>query len=210
MDVLGFAFLKATAMLLFLFTVGKWLINPWFNLVAKQRSRELFVMNVLMVTLLLAFATKLAGLSYALGAFIAGMLISETHYRYQVESDISPFRDILLGLFFISVGMLLDLNQISQHIGAILLVLLAFILIKATIVASVVRLVKYEAGVAIRTGVILAQAGEFSFVILALGVEQHLIAGDDLQIILAAALLSMVVALLFNSIQWPHRKARRA
>jgi len=208
MDVLGFAFLKATAMLLFLFTVGKWLINPWFNLVAKQRSRELFVMNVLMVTLLLAFATKLAGLSYALGAFIAGMLISETHYRYQVESDISPFRDILLGLFFISVGMLLDLNQISQHIGAIVLVLLAFIIVKATIVAGVVRLVKYEAGVAIRTGIILAQAGEFSFVILALGVEQHLIAGNDLQIVLAAALLSMVVAPFL--IQYNGRIARRA
>jgi CPA2 family monovalent cation:H+ antiporter-2 len=88
-DVLGFALLKAAAMLLFLFTVGKWLINPWFNIVAGQRSRELFVMNVLMVTLLLAFATKSAGLSYALGAFIAGMLISETKFRYQVESDIS-------------------------------------------------------------------------------------------------------------------------
>ena len=107
-DVLGLAMLKAAAMLLFLFTIGKWLINPWFNLVASQRSRELFVMNVLMITLLLAFATKLAGLSYALGAFIAGMLISETKFRYQVESDISPFRDILLGLFFISIGMLLN------------------------------------------------------------------------------------------------------
>ncbi len=208
MNVLGFAFLKAAAMLLFLFTVGKWLINPWFNLVAKQRSRELFVMNVLMVTLLLAFATKLAGLSYALGAFIAGMLISETHYRYQVESDISPFRDILLGLFFISVGMLLDLTQIYQHIGAVLLVLTAFVTIKAFIVACVVRLVKYESGVAIRTGIILAQAGEFSFVILALGVEQHLIAGDDLQIVLAAALLSMVVAPFL--IQYNGRIARRA
>ena len=84
-DVLGLAMLKAAGMLLFLFTIGKWLINPWFNLVAGQRSRELFVMNVLMVTLLLAYATKLAGLSYALGAFIAGMLISETKFRYQVE-----------------------------------------------------------------------------------------------------------------------------
>ena len=106
LDVLGMAMLKAAAMLLFLFTVGKWLINPWFNLVASQRSRELFVMNVLMVTLLLAYVTKLAGLSYALGAFIAGMLISETKFRYQVESDISPFRDILLGLFFISICLL--------------------------------------------------------------------------------------------------------
>jgi CPA2 family monovalent cation:H+ antiporter-2 len=151
-------------------------------------------MNVLMVTLLLAFATKSAGLSYALGAFIAGMLISETKFRYQVESDIAPFRDILLGLFFISVGMLLNLQQIAANLGLVLLILLAFVLLKAAIVSLVIRLMQYEAGVAIRTGLILAQAGEFSFVILALGVEQHLISGPALQIVLAAALLSMVLA----------------
>ena len=145
-DVLGFALLKAAAMLLFLFTVGKWLINPWFNIVAGQRSRELFVMNVLMVTLLLAFATKSAGLSYALGAFIAGMLISETKFRYQVESDISPFRDILLGLFFISVGMLLNLEQIFNQLGLVLLILVAFIIFKAAIVTLVIRLMQYETG----------------------------------------------------------------
>ena len=207
MDVLGLAMLKAAAMLLFLFTIGKWLINPWFNLVASQRSRELFVMNVLMVTLLLAFATKMAGLSYALGAFIAGMLISETKYRYQVESDISPFRDILLGLFFISVGMLLNIQQIVNNIGLVLLILVAFIFFKAAIVAMVVRFVKYEAGVAIRTGVILAQAGEFSFVILALGAEQKLISGQALQLVLAASLLSMVLAPIL--IQYNGRIARK-
>ena len=206
-DVLGFALLKAAAMLLFLFTVGKWLINPWFNIVAGQRSRELFVMNVLMVTLLLAFATKSAGLSYALGAFIAGMLISETKFRYQVESDISPFRDILLGLFFISVGMLLNLEQIFNQLGLVLLILVAFIIFKAAIVTLVIRLMQYETGVAIRTGLILAQAGEFSFVILALGVEQQLISGPALQLILAASLLSMVIAPFL--IQYNGRIARR-
>ncbi|MDI1363079.1 monovalent cation:proton antiporter-2 (CPA2) family protein [Methylotenera sp.] len=206
-DVLGLAMLKAAGMLLFLFTIGKWLINPWFNLVAGQRSRELFVMNVLMVTLLLAYATKLAGLSYALGAFIAGMLISETKFRYQVESDISAFRDIFLGLFFISVGMLLDVQQIVNNIGAILLVLIALVLFKAAIVTLVVRMVKYESGVAIRTGLILAQAGEFSFVILALGVEQKLVSGPALQVILAASLLSMVIAPFL--IQYNGRIARK-
>ncbi|MDP1659882.1 MAG: monovalent cation:proton antiporter-2 (CPA2) family protein [Methylotenera sp.] len=206
-DVLGMALLKAAAMLLFLFTIGKWIINPWFNIVAGQRSRELFVMNVLMITLLLAYATKLAGLSYALGAFIAGMLISETKFRYQVESDISPFRDILLGLLFISVGMLLNLQQIFSNIGLVLLILVAFILFKAAIVTLVVRMVKYETGVAIRTGLILAQAGEFSFVILALGVEQKLISGQALQLVLAAALLSMVIAPFL--IQYNGRIARR-
>lgn len=192
--VLGVAMLKAIAMLLLLFTVGKWLINPWFNIVAGQRSRELFVMNVLMVTLLLAFATSTAGLSYALGAFIAGMLISETKYRYQVESDISPFRDIMLGVFFISVGMLLNLQQIISNIGLILLTLAAFVVAKALIVAAIVKFSRYEAGVAVRTAIILAQAGEFSFVILALGAEHQLIAGQTLQVVLAASLLSMVIA----------------
>ncbi|MES2012260.1 MAG: monovalent cation:proton antiporter-2 (CPA2) family protein, partial [Pseudomonadota bacterium] len=206
-DVLGLAMLKAAAMLLFLFTIGKWLINPWFNLVAGQRSRELFVMNVLMVTLLLAYATKLAGLSYALGAFIAGMLISETKYRYQVESDISPFRDILLGLFFVSVGMLLNLQQVFSNIGLVLLILVAYLFFKFAVVALVVKFVKYETGVAIRTGLILAQAGEFSFVILALGVEQKLISGPALQLILAASLLSMVIAPFL--IQYNGRIARR-
>ncbi|HSI43193.1 MAG TPA: monovalent cation:proton antiporter-2 (CPA2) family protein [Methylotenera sp.] len=207
MDVLGMALLKAAGMLLFLFTLGKWLINPWFNLVASQRSRELFVMNVLMITLLLAYATKLAGLSYALGAFIAGMLISETRYRYQVESDISPFRDILLGLFFISMGMLLDYRQLLDNFPLVLLILAGFVLFKAAVVALVVRLVKYETGVAIRTGVILAQAGEFSFVILALGLEQKIISGQALQVVLAAALLSMVIAPFL--IQYNGRIARR-
>ena len=193
-DVLGIALLKAVAMLLLLFTIGKWVINPWFNWVASQRSRELFVMNVLMVTLLLAFATKMAGLSYALGAFIAGMLISETKFRYQVESDISPFRDILLGLFFISVGMLLNLEEIYDNVGLILQILLGFMLLKALVVAAVVRYFKYETGVAIRTAIILAQSGEFSFVILALGAEHQLISGQALQAVLAASLLSMVIA----------------
>jgi CPA2 family monovalent cation:H+ antiporter-2 len=135
------------------------------------------------------------------------MLISETKFRYQVESDISPFRDILLGLFFISIGMLLDVGQILPNIGWIILILVAFIFLKAFIVACVVKFVKYESGVAIRTGLILAQAGEFSFVILALGVEQKLVGGQALQVILAASLLSMVIAPFL--IQYNGRLARK-
>ena len=191
---LTLSFIKSAVLLFILFKFGKGIINFWFSLVAKQRSRELFVMNVLTVTLLLATVTKIAGLSYALGAFIAGMLISETRYRYQVESDIAPFRDILLGLFFISVGMLLDFNYLLQHIGLVLLLLAGFILFKAVVVAVLVRTFGFETGVGIRTGIVLAQAGEFSFVILALGLEQNLIGGNELQLMLAATLLSMVFA----------------
>ncbi len=191
---LGLSLIKSAVLLFVLFKFGKTIINYWFSLVAGQRSRELFVMNVLMVTLLLASATKIAGLSYALGAFIAGMLISETRYRYQVESDIASFRDILLGLFFISVGMLLDFHYLVNHIGLVLSLLVGFVLFKAVVIAALTRFFGFELGVGIRTGIILAQAGEFSFVILALGLEQKLIGGNELQLVLAASLISMVIA----------------
>jgi CPA2 family monovalent cation:H+ antiporter-2 len=192
--MLGISLVKAAVALSILLVFGKSLVNPWFNLVARQQSRELFVMNVLMVTLMLAYATRLAGLSYALGAFIAGMLISETRYRYQVESDIAPFRDILLGLFFVTVGMLLDVHVLIAQIGWVLLLLVAFVLAKAIVVTQLARAFKHESGVAIRTGVMLAQAGEFSFVILAQGAENGLLGGQVLQLVLAASLLSMVLA----------------
>jgi monovalent cation:H+ antiporter-2, CPA2 family len=204
---LGLSLLKSAVLLFVLFKFGRSIVNYWFGLVAGQRSRELFVMNVLMVTLLLAATTKLAGLSYALGAFIAGMLISETRYRYQVESDIAPFRDILLGLFFISVGMLLDFNYLVSNLGLVLALLVGFILFKAVVVAALTRLFGFESGVGIRTGIILAQAGEFSFVILALGLEQKLIGGNDLQLVLAASLISMVLAPFI--IQFNGRIARK-
>jgi len=191
---LGLSLLKAGVTLWILLVLGKKIVNPWFDLVARQRSRELFVMNVLMVTLVLAVFTKLAGLSYALGAFIAGMLISETRYRYQVESDIAPFRDILLGLFFVTIGMLLDVRALLADIGWVLLLLVLLMVLKAFIITQITRRFKHETGVAIRTGVMLAQAGEFSFVILAQGAEQNLIGGQSLQIILAASILSMALA----------------
>lgn len=205
--VLGLSFIKSAVLLFILFKFGKNIVNAWFELVAKQRSRELFVLNVLMVTLLLAFTTNYAGLSYALGAFIAGMLISETRYRYQVESDIAPFRDILLGLFFISVGMLLNVFQIWSQIGLVLALLIAFVMFKAVVIALLTRYFGFEMGVGIRTGIILAQAGEFSFVILSLGLQKNLIDGNALQLILAVSLLSMVIAPFI--IQYNGRIARR-
>jgi len=162
--------LKAIFLFSILFKFGRPLMNSWFAVVANQRSRELFIMNVLMVTLLFSFATEMAGLSYGIGAFMAGMLISETRYRYQVESDIAAFR------------------------GFVILITLGFILFKAFVIMLLARLFNYEIGVGIRTGLILAQAGEFSFVILALAREEHVIGTHAFQIILAASLLSMILA----------------
>lgn len=194
LDVLGLTLIKSSVLLFLLFRFGKNALNFWFELVAKQRSRELFVLNVLMVTLLMAAATNFVGLSYALGAFVAGMLISETKYRYQVESDIAPFRDILLGLFFISVGMLLDVSVLVDHVGLIVFLLIFFLLFKIGLIAFLTRFYGFEMGVGVRTGIILGQAGEFSFVVLALGLQTKLIDGNALQLVLSVAVLSMLVA----------------
>jgi monovalent cation:H+ antiporter-2, CPA2 family len=194
LDVLGLTLFKSSILLFLLFKFGKNILNFWFELVAKQRSRELFVLNVLMVTLLMAAATNFVGLSYALGAFVAGMLISETKYRYQVESDIAPFRDILLGLFFISVGMLLNVSVLVEHIGLIILLLILFLVFKIGLIALLTKFYGFEMGVGVRTGIILGQAGEFSFVVLALGLQTNLIDGDSLQLVLSVAVLSMLVA----------------
>lgn len=194
LDVLGLTLIKSSVLLFLLFRFGKNALNFWFELVAKQRSRELFVLNVLMVTLLMAAATNFVGLSYALGAFVAGMLISETKYRYQVESDIAPFRDILLGLFFISVGMLLDVSVLVDHVALIVFLLIFFLLFKIGLIAFLTRFYGFEMGVGVRTGIILGQAGEFSFVVLALGLQTKLIDGNALQLVLSVAVLSMLVA----------------
>ena len=195
-SLLWISLFKIVVLLFILFRVGQPVMNFWFGIVAKQKSRELFVLNVLMITLIFAYVTKLTGLSYALGAFLAGMLISETRYRYQVESDIASFRDILLGLFFISIGMMLNLDVLIEYYSTIFLIFFLYTIFKATVITFLARLFKYELGVGIRAGVILGQAGEFSFVILALGQEQGLISGDILQIILSVCLLSMLFASL--------------
>ena len=193
-EIISFSVIKILLLLFIIFKAGQPVMNFWFGIVAKNKSRELFVLNVLMITLIFAYVTKLAGLSYALGAFLAGMLISETRYRHQVESDITSFRNILLGLFFISVGMMLNLDILGNNFLLIIVLFLCLTLFKVALITLLTTLFKYELGVGIRTGVILSQAGEFSFVILALGQESGIISGDILQITLAVCLLSMLFA----------------
>ncbi|WP_028454545.1 monovalent cation:proton antiporter family protein [Chitinilyticum litopenaei] len=190
---LGFAGLTIAAVLLLLLKLGQQLMRPWFNLVARQHSSELFMLNVLLVTLGIAWITELAGLSLALGAFIAGMLISETEYRYQVEDDIRPFRDLLLGLFFVTVGMNLNLQLLLQEWWRILLLVLFLVPGKILIIAGVARLFGDTPGTALRTGFALGQGGEFAFVLLALAAGQQLIPTPFLQSALAAVIVSMLI-----------------
>jgi len=191
---LGLALLKAAVVLAALLVFGQRLLRPWFHLVARQKSPELFMLNVLLFTLGMAWFTELAGLSMALGAFVAGMLISETEYRYQVEEDIKPFRDVLLGLFFVTIGMLLDPGNVIAGFGWVVLLLLILLPFKATVVTLLARRYTREWGTAIRSGLGLAQAGEFGFVLLTLAGEVQLLPNEVMQNVLAAMLLSMLVA----------------
>jgi CPA2 family monovalent cation:H+ antiporter-2 len=191
---LGLAMLKAAIVLLILLVFGQRIMRRWFHIVASQKSSELFSLNVLFITLGLAYLTESAGLSLALGAFVAGMLISETEYRYQVEEDIKPFRDVLLGLFFVTIGMKLNLADVAADFGWILIALIALILFKVLLLALLARAFEGNMGVALRSAIGLAQAGEFGFVLLTLADEANLIHGEMLQITLAAMLLSMLTA----------------
>ncbi len=193
----GLIFIKVLILFTILFWLGKPILNFWFGIVAKQKSRELFVLNVLMITLIFSYLTNLTGLSYALGAFIAGMLISETRYRYQVESDIASFRDILLGLFFISIGMMLNISIFIDYLFIIIAIFTLYTFFKVILISVLTKIYSYEWGVGLRVGIILGQAGEFSFVVLSLGNDQGLLTGDLFQIILSTCLLSMVASPFF-------------
>lgn len=188
------AMLKAAALLIFLLRFGPRLMRAWFNMVARQRSHELFTLNVLLATLFFAWLTHKAGLSMELGAFVAGMLIAETEFRYQVEEDIKPFRDVLLGLFFVAIGMQLDLRVVIEAWPRVLLLLILPVAIKFLLVLAIVKASGAGTGTAIRSGIWLAQAGEFGFVLLAQAAGNQLIPDAVLQPILAAMLLSLLIS----------------
>ncbi|MGG7606327.1 cation:proton antiporter [Massilia sp. BKSP1R2A-1] len=191
---LGWALVKAAFVLALLLIFGQKLMRFWFTVVAKRRSQELFMLNLLLVTLGLAWITEQAGLSLALGAFVAGMLISETQYKHQVEEDIKPFRDVLLGLFFITVGMLLNLQLVLEQWWVVLALVIFPVLLKFAIIALLAKAFGSTDGVAMRTGLALAQAGEFGFVLLNLASGSKLIDPFLIQLVLASMVLSMLVA----------------
>ncbi len=191
---LGWAALKAAVVLALLLVFGQKLMRWWFTIVVKRRSQELFMLNLLLVTLGAAWITERAGLSLALGAFVAGMLISETEYKHQVEEDIKPFRDVLLGLFFITVGMLLNVQVVIENWWLVLVLLIMPVLLKFALIAGLAKAFGASDGVAMRTGLALAQAGEFGFVLLNVAGGMELVDPFVIQVVLASMVLSMLVA----------------
>ncbi len=194
MQTMAIALVKAAVLVTLLLVGGQRVMRWWFLTVARRKSQELFTLNLLFVTLALAWMTEAAGLSLALGAFIAGMLISETEFKHRVEEDIKPFRDVLLGLFFVTIGMLLNVRVVLDNFGWVMLALIVPVAFKFSLIFALARGFGATAGTAIRTALALATAGEFGFVLLGQAGGLGLIDELVLQVVLAAMLLSMLAA----------------
>ncbi|MGE0097502.1 MAG: cation:proton antiporter [Hydrogenophaga sp.] len=190
---LSWATLKAVLLLGLLLTGGQKLMRWWLTMVARRKSDELFMLNLLLITLGLAWLTEHAGLSLALGAFVAGMLISETEFKHQVETDIRPFHDVLLGLFFITIGMTLDWRLVLDRWPLVLLLFSVSVGFKLLLITGLTRALGATTGVALRTGLYLAQAGEFGLVLLTLAGQNNLVPPQLFNPILASMVISMLL-----------------
>ena len=186
------ALAKASLLVGVLLWGGQKVMRQWLRVVDRRDSEELFMLNILLVTLGLAWITDHAGLSMAMGAFMSGMLIAETEYKQRVEEDIRPFHDVLLGLFFITLGMKLDWEVLQLQWPWVLVLSLVPVIVKAVLIGVLAYVGGAPSGVAARTGIYLAQAGEFGFVLLTLGLGQHLIEPQWSNPVLASMVLSMV------------------
>ena len=190
---LGIALLKAGLAFGIVLIAGHFLLRPLFFVVAKHRSAELFTLTVLFVSLISAWTTKNLGLSMAFGVFLAGMVLGETQFRHQVESTIRPFRDVLLGLFFVSVGMLFDPAYLPDIWHIALASSIAMLILKLLIVMGIVRISGVDIQTSFRTGLMVAVGGEFGFALLAVGLEGNVIDTFTAQVVLTAVLFSMII-----------------
>lgn len=190
---LGWAVVKAALALGGVYLAGRWLMQPFFHAITARRSAELFTLTVLFVSLAAAWVTSSLGLSMAFGAFLAGMMLGETEFRHQIESAIRPFRDVLLGLFFIGIGMLFDLSALPRiwhlALGGALLLMAS----KTLLVAPIVRLAGSDPLSAWRSALLLAVGGEFGFALLAIAGQTDVIGGRIEQVALMSVLLSMIL-----------------
>jgi len=190
---LFYSFAMGVGVTVVMLAIGRWLLRPLFHEVASAHSAELFTLTVLLIALLSAWATELAGLSMALGTFLAGMMLSETEFKHQIENDIRPFRDIFLGLFFITIGMMLDLYSLLDVIHWSLLIALAIIVGKAGLIMVLSKhITRTSTGVALRTGIVLSQGGEFGFAIMALAASFNILPQTESQILLTSIIFTMI------------------
>ena len=180
--------------LVIILALGRWVLRPLLRGIAGFRSAELFMLTALLVAMGAAWLTHQMGLSLALGAFVAGMMLGETEFRHQVEAEIRPFRDLLLGLFFITIGMLLNVRLLPELWFQVLLLLVLLLVFKLILICGLCKLAGWDNAVSLRTGLVLAHGGEFGFAILALALSGGVLPVDSSQVILAALLISMGLA----------------
>ncbi|WP_421200158.1 cation:proton antiporter [Aeromonas enteropelogenes] len=190
---IAWATLKGLFALFSLLAVGKWLLPLLFHEVARARSDELFVLSALLVALLAAAMTYSLGLSMALGAFLAGMMLGESHYRHQLEVDIKPFRDVLMGLFFITIGMAMNWELVARDWWQVLLCVLGLVLCKALLVLLAGRLMGERKRDALAAGIMLSQVGEFGFVLLALASHHGLLARELVSLLIGMGIISIAM-----------------
>lgn len=186
------AALIAAGALVGLVVVGRWLLNPLFRILARTGARELMTAAALLVVLGAALLLQTAGLSMALGAFVAGLLLAESDFRHQLEADIEPFRGLLLGLFFMSVGMTLQLGVVMDRLGPLLGFMAAVLGIKAVVVFAIARARKLAVGEAVRLAALLSPAGEFAFVFIPLAADLRLIGRQEAVLWTALSALTMI------------------
>jgi monovalent cation:H+ antiporter-2, CPA2 family len=184
----------AAAALLLVLATGRWLLRPLFILIAGVRSSELFSLAVLLAVLSSAWATQAAGLSLALGAFLAGMGLAETEFRHQIEATIRSYREPLLGVFFITLGMLLDVPLLLRNLPLVSAIVLGMAIVKTVVVTVAAKPVTGSWFKSLRTGVVVSQGGEFGFALLTLLLRRQLADPAVVQPLLAATALSMIIS----------------
>lgn len=184
--------LRGSVLFALLLAVGHWVLPKLFDQVSKAGGEELLVLTALVVALFAGWVTHLFELPMSLGAFVAGVTLGESHYRHQIEADIRPFRDVLLGLFFVGVGALLELSVLFEYGPWLLLAALALLLLKAGLIAGLARLMQESARNAARLGSMLAQGGEFGFVLLALAGQRRFLDESQIAFVSGVIILSML------------------
>ncbi len=199
-QVLGFAALKAAVVLVAIAAIGRFVIRPAYRLIAGTRNPELFAATSIFVALGTGWATEHAGMSMALGAFLAGLMLADSEYRHQIEADIQPFRGLFLGLFFMAVGMAVDLGRLAANPGLVLGLAAALLIGKTAILTGLGLLLRLELALSVRVGLLLAQCGEFAFVIGGFAVFQGVLDGDVAQMVFLVVAVTMATTPLLAAL----------
>lgn len=190
---IGWALLTGAIVIALMMVAGRWMLRPLFRRIAERGSEELFTLTALLFALAASWLTEFAGLSLALGAFLAGVMLSETEYRHRLSEEIRPFRDVLLGFFFVVIGMMLDLAAVGALLPWVLLALVMLLLVKTLTTTVLARLFSVPRGAALHTALLLCQGGEFGLVLVMLAAKEGLLGPSVEQVVLGTIILSIAL-----------------